>query len=88
MTLTISLPPESETKLQERARAVGLDVPSYAAQIIQHSLRSPRSLEEIGGPVYQRFLDSGVSDEQLGEELEQAKHEMRRARRRDAGASS
>jgi hypothetical protein len=87
MTLTISLPPETETKLQERARAAGLDLPSYAAQIIECSLRAPRTLEEISGPVYQRFLDSGVSDEQLGEELEQAKHEMRRARR-DAGASS
>jgi hypothetical protein len=87
MTLTISLPAETETKLLERARVAGLDLPSYAAQILEHSIRSPRTLEEISGPVYQRFLDSGVSDEELGEELEQAKHEMRRARR-NAGASS
>jgi hypothetical protein len=34
-------------------------------------IESPRTLAEISGPVYQRFLDSGTSDEHLCEELEQ-----------------
>ena len=81
MSLTISLPPDAESKLQERARAAGLDAPTYAAQLLQHSLRPPRTLQDISGPVYQRFLESGTTDEQLGDELEQAKHEMREERR-------
>ena len=39
------------------------------------------SLAEISGPVYQRFLDSGTTDEQLSQELEEAKHQMRAERR-------
>lgn len=81
MSLTISLPPDAEHTLEERARAAGLDAPTYAAQLLQHSLRPARTLEEISGAAYQRFVDSGVTDDQLGDELEQAKHDMRDERR-------
>jgi len=39
------------------------------------------SLEELSGPVFKRFLESGTSDEQLSEELERGKHELRAERR-------
>ncbi len=35
----------------------------------------------MSGPIYQRCLESGMTDEELGEELERAKHEMRAERR-------
>ena len=44
-------------------------------------VETPRTLAEISGPVHQRFLDSGTTDEQLSEELEKAKHEVRAERR-------
>lgn len=81
MSLIISLPPDAEHTLEERARAAGLDAPTYASQLLQHSLRPPRTLQEISGPVHQRLLASGTTDDQLGDELEQAKHEMRDERR-------
>jgi hypothetical protein len=81
MNLTISLPPDAEHTLQERARAAGLDATTYASQLLQNSLRPPRTLQELSGQVYQRFLASGITDDQLGDELEQAKHEMREERR-------
>jgi hypothetical protein len=81
MSLTISLPPDTENALKERARAAGLDAPTYAAQLLQHSLRPPRTLQEISGSAHQRFLDSGLTDDQLGDELEKAKHAMRDERR-------
>lgn len=35
------------------------------------------ALEEISGPIYQEFLRSGMTDEELGDMLEEAKHAMR-----------
>jgi hypothetical protein len=40
-----------------------------------------RATAEISGPVYRRCLYSGISAEELSEELEKAKHDMRAARR-------
>jgi hypothetical protein len=81
MSLTISLRPETEKKLQEQARAAGLDTPSYAARLIEGSLLPDNWLHKLSGDSYRKFLESGITDEQLGEELERAKHEMRAERR-------
>jgi hypothetical protein len=86
MTLTISLPPDALSRLEERARAKGVDVQTCAAELLTDSLRPLRSLDEISGDIYKRFLESGISDEELGEELEKAKHAMRAERRARQGS--
>jgi hypothetical protein len=79
-SLTIVLSPQTEAKLKQRASAAGQDVATYAARLLE-TVAKPRTLEELSGPVHQRFIESGVSDEELGKELERAKHEMRAERR-------
>jgi hypothetical protein len=81
MTLTISLPPAAEKRLQEQARAAGLDTSTYAARLLEQSLLPDNWLEKLSGDSYRRFLESGMTDDELGEELERAKHEMRAERR-------
>ena len=80
MTLTIEIPKSVEERLADKARDAGLDVKSYVARIVQDHARKP-TLKELRGPVYQQFLASGMSDEELGDFLEKAKHEMRAERR-------
>jgi hypothetical protein len=80
MSITISLSPEVEASLKSRAAAAGQDVAAYTAKILE-SIAHPRSLVELSGPVQRRFIESGATEEQLGEELERAKHDMRAARR-------
>jgi len=79
--VTLRLSKDAEAKLADRAAASGLPLPDYLSTLIQGFVETPRTLSEISGPVYQRFLDSGTTDEQLSEELEQAKHQMRAERR-------
>src|SRR5437868_1824942 len=86
MSLTITLPPEVEKRLQELAAAFGLDVDTYATQVLEQALHPRRSLEERRAEIYKRFLASGITDDELGEELERAKHEMRVERRARQGA--
>ena len=85
MQLTISVPPESEAKLKARAAAAGQDVADFVSQMVRHFVEPPTPLEKLSGPIYQKFLESGMSDEELSEELDRAKHEMR-AQRRASGA--
>ena len=43
MTLTISLPPDEETQLKERAQAAGQDVAGFVEQLIAEELAAPPS---------------------------------------------
>lgn len=81
MSLTIPLPPETESRLKQRASAAGQDVGEFVSQLVQHFTEPPTPIEKLSGPIYQRFLESGMTDEELGEELERVKHEMRTERR-------
>jgi hypothetical protein len=79
--VTLRLSKDAEAKLAERTAAAGVTLGDYLASLVESLVESPRTLAEISGPVHQRFLDSGTTDDQLSEELEQAKHDMRAARR-------
>jgi len=80
MSITIPVSAEVKANLERRAAAVGEDVVTYAAKVLEN-VAHPRSLKDLSGPVQKRFLESGTSEEQLGKELEKAKHEMRAERR-------
>jgi hypothetical protein len=41
----------------------------------------PAPLEQLSGPIYQAFIESDMTDDELGDLLEKAKHEMRAERR-------
>lgn len=76
MTLHISISPQTEAKLRERASACGQDVSSYAASVLDQALDKP-SLEETLAPVRRAFEKSGMSEDELSELLEREKHAMR-----------
>jgi hypothetical protein len=86
MTLTIPISPEAEERLKAKAAAAGMDVVTYAARELERSFSAPRSIGEISGPAYEEFLHSGMTDDELGDLLEQAKHAMRAERRSKRGA--
>ena len=80
MTLHISLTPEAESRLRERAAEAGVQPDELARRIVESQVRRP-TLEEISGPVYKSYVESGSTEEELIDELERAKHEMRADRR-------
>jgi hypothetical protein len=82
MTLTIDLPSDVEAQLKSRANAAGQEVGAYAVHLLKRGMKRHRSIREISGEIGERFEASGETDDQLGEELERAKHEMREERHR------
>jgi hypothetical protein len=79
MTLTVDLADADAQQLAEKARAAGIDVQTYVARLV-HSAAVGPPLDEVLRPVRAAFHASGMSEEALGELLEEAKHEMRRQR--------
>ena len=84
MTLTIKLDKPAEERITAKAQEAGLDVASYVAHVVEAHAAKP-TLKELSGEIYEQFVASGMSDEELGEFLEKAKHEMRAERRAKSG---
>ncbi|MEX2213161.1 MAG: hypothetical protein WD768_03470 [Phycisphaeraceae bacterium] len=80
MVLNISISPEAEARLRTLARTEGLDVNTFAARELERWIARP-SLEEVLAPLRAEVAASGLSDDELTELLEEAKHEARAERR-------
>lgn len=86
MTVTIKLDKSAEERIAAKAREAGVDVASYVAHVVE-ALAAKPTLKELSGEIYQQFVASGMTDEELGEFLEKAKHDMRAERRAKAGTA-
>ena len=87
LPVTLRVSRQAQQTLAERAAASGMELGDYISTLVEQTTRGALSLEAISGDVYRRFLESGVSDDQLSEELEPGKHELRR-QREGAGLSA
>ena len=81
--LQIPLPLDTEEMLRKRAEAIGEDVSSYAARLIQEALSLP-SVDELLAPFRKQVEENGILDEQLdrlGEELRREVRQEKQARK-------
>src|SRR4051812_39163687 len=81
MTLTISLPSDSETRLKERARAAGQDLTRYVEQLIEKDLAAPLSIPDAAEPLAKAVDAAGVTHDRFTSILEEARDAARRERR-------
>lgn len=81
MLLSIPISVEAEAKLKAKAALAGVDVETYAARHLEMMAMPPQSLEEISGPIGKAFTQSGMTEDELADFLEQEKHAMRAERR-------
>jgi predicted DNA-binding protein len=80
MSVTISLPPEEEKKLADRAAATGQDVAKYVRQLIKKDIDLP-SFAELFSSVHQAVRESGIGSADLDSLLETAITDSRANRR-------
>jgi len=69
LPITLRLTSQAKQRLAERAGASGTDLAGDVSFIVEQASQAPLSLAEISGPIYQRFLESGMTDEELGDLL-------------------
>jgi hypothetical protein len=80
LALKLRLSRATSDKLAQRAAETGKPLNEYASELIEHAVNTP-SLDEVLAPVRAEFEDSGMSDDELSDVLEKAKHQMRAERR-------
>ena len=64
MTINISLTPEAETKLRQRAAILGNDLVTVASDLLEQAIARP-SVDELLEPARKQVAESGMSDPQL-----------------------
>ena len=80
ITLSVSISPEAEAKLRERAAASGQPPDVYAARVLEAAVTTP-SVEELLAPARQQIAAGGMTDAQLDEFLEGLRDDAWRERR-------
>ena len=85
MTLTVTISTEAEAKLNAKAAAAGVDVATFAANTLERVASKP-TLDEVLAPLRDEFDRSGMTEDELTDLLEQAKHEARAERHARNGA--
>lgn len=101
MTVTLTLPPETEDKLRARAAETGQTVEGFLRQLVEREVhggqgrpapeavpgQAARPFDEIFAPLRDEVERSGVSDEELDRLLGQAREEVwhERQAKRDKG---
>ncbi len=79
-SITVVLPPDTEQKLRAKAVSVGLTLESYLGRLAEKDAANgaaPREagFDEIVAPVRQAFRDSGMTDDEVKELVEEAREE-------------
>ncbi len=80
MSATITLPIELESLLAKKAAARGVNVEEFAVDVLSRAARRP-TVSEVFADVRADFVASGMTDEELGQLIEQALSEVRAERR-------
>jgi hypothetical protein len=76
MSITITIPPELESLVLQRATATGQPVEAYALNLLRRDAELPDPWE-LFAPVREEIKASGISDEELEAQIEAAIQEVR-----------
>jgi hypothetical protein len=76
-TIIVKIPDPTEKRLRRQAEAAGKPVEQFVSEVLEAQADPSGALAAISGAVHQRFLDSGMSEEELAERLEREDHSAR-----------
>ena len=87
MNITISLSPDQERRLTERAAQSGKDPVDYVRDLIDRDIHGP-TLDEVLAPFRRQVEASGMPDDELGAFFEQVREEVWQEKQAKASRSS
>ena len=79
-TVTLSLPPETERKLREKAGSAGMTLEGFLGKLAEvaanGAVGKSGTFDQILAPIREGFAGSGLSDAELTAEFEAARDEV------------
>jgi len=76
-TITVKIPNPTEASLRRQAQAAGKPVEQLVSEVLQAQTAPAKTPGDLSGSVHQRFVQSGMSEEELAERLEREDHAAR-----------
>ena len=76
MSITVTISPEAQNKLEKRAAVFGLDLKTFVRNLLEKE--AAQSLTEVARPIYRQTDESGMSDSELENLLDDTVREVRR----------
>ena len=80
MTVVLELKPEVEEALQKKANAKGFPLSAYVEELIRKDVDRGPTLDEILAPVRKQFDDSGMTEEELDDFMNEIREKAFRER--------
>ncbi len=92
MSITISLTPDQEQKLEELARKSGKDPSDYVHDVVTAYLNGAgpngvKTFEEILAPIWEGWRQSGMAEDEIDDLFGRELLEVRRKRRQQKGTT-
>ena len=81
MAMHVLIPDELVAHLEKQAEAVGSVPEQIAVAAIRRQIQADEQLDQVLAPVREAYEASGMTEEELSDVLEKAKHDMRAERR-------
>ena len=75
MTVEVPIPDDLIPRLEQKARSAGLDREQYVRALVSRDLVGPRTFDEILGGFREEVAASGISDFELDQLFESARHD-------------
>ncbi len=76
MTLTIQVPQNIGTVLEQKAKNQGKNIAEYVENLIEKDIDERKTLDEILAPVRKNFAESGMTEEDLDALIESERQAM------------
>ncbi len=79
--VTVTLPPDTERKLREKAVSAGLSLETYLSRLaetdaVNGTPQRKATFDEIVAPVRRAFTESGMTDDDISDLVEEAREEV------------
>jgi hypothetical protein len=84
VSIVVDLPPDLQRRLADHTARMGVEPAKYVEVLIQRDLDSSSRLDQVLAPVRRQFEESGMTEDDLDELVEEAREEI--WRERQAGA--
>jgi hypothetical protein len=80
MVLSVDIGSQTEARLRQKAEAAGKDIRAFVADLLDQAA-AKASLEEVLAPLRRQFAASGISDEELIDDITRSQSEYRAIKR-------
>ncbi len=80
MAFTVSLPPETEQRLRQKAAAAGRDLDTFIRETLEEKLNSPRCFAEALAPMQEAFAEHPMTEDESAVMFQRLRDEAWRER--------